>query len=162
MDLLTIRRYESSDKQKIKDLYKLASVNSEIGYRNGPWEADFDDIEGHFLKDGEFLVGLINDEIVVMGGYRKVSGVVGQIRRMRTHPDHRRRGYAQQIIKKLEETAKRNQIKELRLKTSTQQKMAQNFYEKNGYAKMTTDKKEYYEEGGGKTFEVIWYKKELS
>jgi len=161
MDQLVIRSYQPSDKQKIKDLYRLSSIHSEIGYRSGPWEADFDDIEGHFLKEGEFLVGLVNDEIVAIGGYRKMSNDIGQIRRMRTYPNYRRKGYAQLIIKKLEEIANQNKIKELRLKTSTQQKMAQNFYEKNGYEKLITDKKEYYTEGGENSFEVIWYRKKF-
>ncbi len=161
MDELKIRRYQSSDKQKVKDLYKLSSKYSEIGYRSGPWESDFDNIENHFLKEGEFLVGLINDEIVVIGGYRKISDNIGQIRRMRTHPNHRRKGYAQQIINELERTAKQKNIKELKLKTSSQQKMAQNFYEKSGYRKLTTVKKEFYTEGGGNAFEIIWYSKKF-
>ncbi len=155
-----IRRYESSDNTRVKELYKLGSIHSEIGYRSGPWEADFDDIEGHFFNGGEFLVGLIEDEIVAIGGYRKMPNNIGQIRRMRVHPDHRRKGYAQQIIQKLEEAAKQNKISELQLKTSTQQKMAQHFYEKNGYVKMEKEK-EYYTEGGGNSFEVVWYRKEL-
>jgi len=160
MSDLIIIRYKSSDKEDIKNLYKLSSIHSEIGYRSGPWEADFDDIEGHFFNGGEFLVGLINDEIIAIGGYRKISNEVGQIRRMRVHPNYRRKGYAQQIIQKLEEVARQNKISELQLKTSTQQKMAQQFYEKNGYTKMKKDK-EYYTEGGGNSFEVVWYRKEL-
>jgi len=161
MNELTIRRYQSSDNQKVKELYKLASEYSEIGYRSGPWESGFDDMENHFLKEGEFLVVLVNNEIVAIGGHRKISDGVGQIRRMRTHPNHRRKGYAQQIIKRLEETAKQYNIKELKLKTSTQQKMAQSFYEKNGYRELITDKKEFYTEGGGNAFEVIWYSKKF-
>ncbi len=155
-----IRRYKSSDNEKVKELYKLGSIHSEIGYRSGPWEADFDDIEGHFFNGGEFLVGLIDDEIVAIGGYRKMPNNIGQIRRMRVHPDHRRKGFAQQIIQGLEEVAKQNKMSELQLKTSTQQKMARSFYEKNGYVKMEKEK-EFYTEGGGNSFEVIWYRKEL-
>lgn len=155
-----IRRYKSSDKEGVKKLYELASIHSEIGYRSGPWEHDFDDIEGTYFNGGEFLIGLVNDEIVSIGGFRKISDSVGQIRRMRTNPDHRRKGYAQKIIARLEEVAKQNNLKELRLKTSKQQKMAQSFYEKNGYEKMDTDK-EYYDEGGSNTFEVVWYRKLL-
>lgn len=161
MDNFTVRRYKSTDKEKIKELYKLASVHSEIGYRNGPWEADFDDMEGHYFNGGEFLVGLIDDEVVAIGGYRKMPNNIGQIRRMRVHPNHRRKGYAQQIIQKLEEVAKKNKISELQLKTSMQQKMAQGLYEKNGYTKMETKEKEFYTEGGGNTFEVVWYRKQL-
>jgi len=155
-----LRRYRPSDKEKVKALYELASIHSEIGYRSGPWETDFDNIEDHYFNGGEFLVGLINDRIIAIGGYRKISEKQGQIRRMRVHPDHRRKGFAQHIIQKLEEVAKQNQISELQLKTSTQQKMAQHFYEKNGYVKMEKEK-EYYTEGGGNSFEVVWYRKEL-
>jgi len=161
METLTIRRYQPPDKEKVKKLYELASIHSEIGYRSGPWEADFEDIEGHYFNGGEFLVGLIGDEIVTFGGYRKISDNVGQIRRMRTHPDYRRKGYARQIIKGLEDAAKRNGITELKLKTSKPQKMAQAFYEKNGYHKLEMKEKEYYTEGGGNSFEVVWYKKKL-
>jgi ribosomal protein S18 acetylase RimI-like enzyme len=161
MNNFIIRRYQSSDKEKVKELYELASHHSEIGYRSGPWEADFDDMEGHYFNGGEFLVGLINDEIIAMGGYRKIPNGIAQIRRMRVHPDHRRKGYAQQIINKLEEEAQRNKMSEIQLKTSTQQKMAQNFYEKNGYMKMEKEK-EYYSEGGGNSFEVMWYRKQLT
>jgi len=160
MDNFIIRRYKSDDKEKVKEFYKFASIHSEIGYRSGPWESDFDNIEGHFFNGGEFLVGLIDGEVIAMGGYRKISDNVGQIRRMRVHPNHRRKGYAQQIIQRLEEVAKQNKMTELQLKTSTQQKMAQSFYEKNGYVKMEKEK-EYYTEGGGNSFEVVWYRKSL-
>lgn len=160
MSEFIVRRYKHIDKEKVRELYELASHHSEIGYRSGPWEKDFDDIEGHFFNGGEFLVGLIDDTVVAIGGYRKMPNNIGQIRRMRVHPDHRRKGYAQQIIQKLEEEAQRNKIGELQLKTSTQQKMAQNFYEKNGFKKIETEK-EFYTEGGGNSFEVIWYRKRL-
>ena len=160
MNNLLIRRFQSSDKENVKKLYELASINSEIGYRSGPWEEDFENIEETYLNGGEFLVGLVNNEIVTIGGYKKITDTVGQIRRMRTHPDYRRKGYAGEIVQELENTARKNGINELRLKTSTQQKIAQNFYEKHGFKKMQS-KKEFYTEGGGNSFQVIWYKKEL-
>ena len=161
MSVLTIRRYQSSDNKDLRKLYELASIHSEIGYRSGPWESDFDDMEHHYFPGGEFLVGYIGDIMVAMGGYRKVSDTQGQIRRMRVHPDYRRIGYAQQILSKLEEVAQKNNLKALKLKTSKQQSMAQHFYQKNGFTKMQMDKKGYYEEGEGNTFEVIWYYKNL-
>jgi len=155
-----VRKYNSSDKEAVKEIYRLASICSEIGYRSGPWEEDFENIERTYFDGGEFLVGLIDQNIVAMGGYRKITDKMGHIRRMRVHPDYRRRGFARQILQQLEKEAKRNGLDELRLRTSKQQVMAQNFYEKNGYKKMKT-KKSFYIEGGGNTFEVIWYKKQL-
>ncbi|HEX8965552.1 MAG TPA: GNAT family N-acetyltransferase [Patescibacteria group bacterium] len=161
MSDLLIRKYQTADKDSVKKLYELASIHSEIGYRSGPWEQDFDDIEGTYFSGGEFIVGLSDNQIVAIGGYKKVSNTIGQIRRMRVHPNYRRKGYASQILEELEKVAKENGITELRLKTSTQQMMAQNLYEKHGFKKMKT-KKEFYTEGGGNSFEVIWYRKELA
>ncbi|MEK9143011.1 MAG: GNAT family N-acetyltransferase [Patescibacteria group bacterium] len=152
-----IRRYESSDKEKVKELYVLASIHSEIGYRSGPWEQDFEDIENAYFNGGEFLVGLVNNNIIAIGGYRKITDKMGHIRRMRVHPDHRRKGFAQQILNQLEKEANKNKLDELRLRTSKQQKMAQCFYGKNGYNKMKAEK-EFYTEG---PFEVIWLRKKL-
>jgi ribosomal protein S18 acetylase RimI-like enzyme len=144
----------------MRKLYELSSIHSEIGYRKGPWEEDFDDMENHYAG-GEFFVGYIGETWVAMGGYRRISDSQGQVRRMRVHPDYRRKGYAQEILAKIEESARENNLSGLKLKTSTQQIMAQNFYEKNGFTRIKMDKKEYYEEGEGNSFEVIWYLKKL-
>jgi ribosomal protein S18 acetylase RimI-like enzyme len=157
MSDLIIRRYLTSDKEKVKDLYILASHHSEIGYRSGPWEQDFENIEGAYFDGGEFLVGVLDQEIIAMVGLRKISDSMGHIRRMRVHPKYRKKGFGQLILKELEQRAINNRLTELRLRTSTQQKMAQSFYEKNGYQKMDSNK-EFYTEG---PFEVIWYHKKL-
>lgn len=158
MNEFNIRSYNFSDNQEIKELYKIASKDSEIGYRDGPWYKDFDDIENFYMQGGDFLVGTINNKIVAMVGLEKSSETVGHIRRMRVHPDYRRRGFGQAILNELENRAIKLGFHELRLRTSTQQKMAQGLYEKSGYRKMETEK-EYYKEGGGNSFEVIWYQK---
>lgn len=160
MSDLRIRRYTPSDKESIKELYKLASEHSEIGYRSGPWEEDLEDIEKYYFDGGDFLVGVQGEKIVAMGGYRKISDKIGHIRRMRVHPEYRRKGFAGEILQALEKEAKRNLLSELRLRTSTQQKMAQSFYEKNGFERMKV-KKSFYTEGGGNSFEVVWYRKRL-
>lgn len=97
MSNFIVRRYKHTDKEKVKKLYRLASIHSEVGYRSGPWEADFDNIESHFFDGWEFLLGLIDDEIVAIGGYTKKG----------------------------------------------------------------TKEKEFCTEGGGHTFEVIWYRKQI-
>lgn len=157
---LIVRPYIKSDNRNLRELYELASVYSEIGYRPGPWESDFDDMELHYAG-GVFFVGFLDETMVAMGGYRRLSDTQGQVRRMRVHPDYRRKGYAQQILATIEESARENNLLELKLKTSKQQIMAQHFYEKNGFTKIQMDQKVYYEEGEGNSFEVIWYLKKL-
>lgn len=160
MSNLIIRSYHQRDKEKVKDLYKRASIQSEIGYREGEWYTDLEDIEDFYFNGGDFLVGIIDGLIVAIVGLQKITETEAHVRRMRVHPEQRRKGYAQQLLNELEIRAKKYGFTELRLRTSTQQKMAQALYEKNGYKKMKTEK-EYYAEGGGNTFEVIWYRKEL-
>lgn len=160
MPEFTIRQYKHGDTEQIKELYKTASIQSEIGYRDGPWYKDFDDINNFYLKGGDFLVGLVDNKIVAIVGLQKISDHEAHIRRMRVHHGHRRKGYGLQILVELEKRAKQDGFTDIRLRTSTQQKMAQALYEKNGYIKMDTEK-EYYAEGGGNTFEVIWYRKLL-
>lgn len=75
MNNLVIRRYLPEDKEAVKELYKLASIHSEIGYRDGPWYKDFDTIEDFYLKGGDFLVGLIDNTLVVMVGLQKICPV---------------------------------------------------------------------------------------
>ena len=157
MSDLVIRRYEVGDKRHVKNLHVIASTHSEVGYKSGPWEQDLDDVEEFYLKDGEFLVGLIGTKILAMGGYKLLSNGIGDIRRIRVHPSHRRSGYARQILNQLEVSAKAKKVKTLELHTTILQKMAQQFYEKNGYKK--------YDEKtitvGDKMFQTVYYKKTL-
>ena len=113
MTNLVIRSCRAADKEHIKDLYKLASIHSEIGYRDGPWYTDLDDIEDFYFKGGDFLIGEINGEIVAMVGLQKITDTEAHIRRMRVHPEYRRKGYAQQLLNELEMRAKQYGFTEL-------------------------------------------------
>ena len=93
MNNLTIRKYKSQDKDNVKDLYKLASIHSEIGYRDGPWYQDFENMENFYFNGGGFFVGLIDNKIVAIVGLQKMSDKIGHIRRMRVHPEYRRKGF---------------------------------------------------------------------
>src|SRR5579864_3871341 len=73
-----VRKYQPSDKEAVKKLYELASIKSEIGYRSGPWEQDFKDIEGTYFNGGEFLLGILNNEVIAIGGYRKITETMGR------------------------------------------------------------------------------------
>ena len=58
--------------------------------------SDLLDIEGVYLAgDGEFLVGVCNEQVVAMGALRKTSPGYAEIKRMRVAPAFRRRGFGQ-------------------------------------------------------------------
>ena len=84
---------------------------------------------------------------------RRLDAPRGEIKRMRVHPDHQRRGLGQAILDRLEESAMELGLRELVLDTTTSQTAAQAFYRKNGY-----DETGRKREG---RFELVFYRKRL-
>jgi hypothetical protein len=73
-DPLNIRRYQSGDRRAVRRLHDdaLNEVGAHLGC--GPWDADLDEIENVYLdQDGEFLVGVLDGEIVAMGALKRIS-----------------------------------------------------------------------------------------
>lgn len=123
-------------------------------YVPGPWEEDLKDIEENYLKNGEFLVGEVEEAIVAMGAFRKVTAEVAEIKRMRVHPDFQRRGFAQMILDRLESDAKKAGFKIMSLDTTAKQTAGIELYKKNGYQEIKRDTQTY-------PFVMIYYQKKL-
>jgi ribosomal protein S18 acetylase RimI-like enzyme len=150
-----IRQYQPQDKEAVRDLHIMALKAAGAFYQSGWWDADLDDIEECYLNDGgEFLVGLIDEAIVVMGALRKIDEAVVELKRMRVHPDCQRQGHGQIMLATLEARARALNYKVIQLDTTLQQEAAQKLYEKNGYV-------ETHREVEGKPFEIIYYRKDL-
>ncbi|MEC0204724.1 hypothetical protein P4H39_19145 [Paenibacillus lautus] len=79
-----IRQYNKSDHDLVLKLH-VEGLNQFNARFNDPYlDQDIDNIEDHYLKkDGDFIVGLINDRIVGMGAYRKRNNDVAEIKRIR-------------------------------------------------------------------------------
>jgi ribosomal protein S18 acetylase RimI-like enzyme len=152
--MLEIRRYRDADNPAVWELHHLALGPTGAYFRDGIWDADLHDIQNHYLNNGgEFLVGIINAKIVAMGAFRKKSGTLAEIKRMRVNPDYQRRGFGQIILKELESRARQLGYTELCLDTTTLQIAAQKMYEKNGFTAT----------GRGQLppFQLIYYRKSL-
>jgi GNAT superfamily N-acetyltransferase len=153
-EAITIRRYTASDKDAVWSLH-VAALEAVGARMHGPWDADFQNIEGVYLNHrGEFLVGLISGNIVAMGALRKVTEDTAEVKRMRVHPDHWRRGFGQAIYDQLEARAIGLGYRMLALDTTTKQISAQQLYKKNGFR-----------EAGRRMagpFEVILFEKDLA
>jgi ribosomal protein S18 acetylase RimI-like enzyme len=134
MEKLSIRTYRPEDHDVVVLLHEVAMKDTNAFSDNPIFEEDFKDLEGVYLKSGgEFLVGIIDGEIVAMGAFRKISEEVAEIKRMRVHPKYQRRGLGQQIYNELETRAKKKGFKKLILDSSVPQTAALNFYAKNGF-----------------------------
>lgn len=152
--MLSIRRYEPADHEAVKKLHieALQAVGAYIG--SGPWDDDLDHIQEVYLNGGEFLVGIVDGEIVTMGALKKVSDSVGEIKRMRTDPRFWRHGFARQILDLLEVRARQVGYKKIVLDTQADaQTAARNLYEKSGY------RETHRGTLGGR--ETIYYEKDL-
>jgi GNAT superfamily N-acetyltransferase len=151
---LHIRRYEPGDKRAVRRLHDdaLNEVGAHLG--TGPWDEDLDDIEGVYLgSGGEFLVGILEGDVVAMGAIKRDSPDVAEVRRMRVRSDLQGRGYGQAMLDALHRRASELGYSTLRLDTTVQQRAAQHLYLKNGYN----------EAGRGSIgpFDCLFYEKEI-
>ena len=149
-----IRRYVEADHARVLELHVLGLKQFEADTPRGSWDADVDDIEGVYLsKKGEFLVGELDGEVVAMGGFWRKTEKVAELKRMRVHPEHQRRGYGQAILAALERRAKAMGYSSMFLDTLPIMAPARRLYTKNGFVQTGTKKI-------GR-FEAILYEKAL-
>jgi GNAT superfamily N-acetyltransferase len=150
-----IRRYEKPDQAQVWNLHVLAiqAISSSL-YVSGAWEADLLDIPRNYLENGgEFLVGELNGQIIVMGAFRRISDTCAEIKRMRVHPDYWRQGLGQAMLTRLEQIAKAKGYTSLVLDTTIHQPAAQALYLKNNYTETRREKLG--------SFDLIFYEKQL-
>ena len=150
---LTIRRYESSDRDAVVELHRIALDLLGVYAEDRSVDADLNHIEEVYLQSGDFMVGFYDGRLVAMGALRRTRADRAEIKRMRVHPDYQRRGFGQAILDALEQRARELGYKELHLDTTVQQTAAQRFYEKNGYVMVR--------EGKIGQFDCLFYEKTL-
>ena len=155
MPQLKIRRYRESDNNNVRDLHIVGLKQSNAYIESGEWDKDLDNIEQIYLKNGEFIVGEVNNKIVAMGAFKKISDKKAEIKRIRVNPDYQRNGFGQIILDELEKRAAKLGYKILQLDTTDKQIPAQKFFEKNEYIKTRTEMLKKY------NLEMIYYEKKL-
>jgi GNAT superfamily N-acetyltransferase len=151
---LHIRRYEPGDKRSVRRLHDdaLNEVGAHLG--SGSWDDDLDEIESVYLdQGGEFLVGLLDREIVAMGALMRISPQKAELKRMRVRPGLQGRGYGQAVLDALHRCASELGYSTLRLETTVQQWAAQRLYLKNGYSEVG--------HGVVGPFDCIFYEREI-
>jgi GNAT superfamily N-acetyltransferase len=151
---LHIRCYEPGDKRAVRRLHDdaLNEVGAHLG--SGPWDDDLDEIKSVYLdQGGEFLVGLLDREIVAMGALMRISPEKAELTRMRVRPGLQGRGYGQAVLNALHRRASELGYATLRLDTTVQQRAAQRLYLKNGYSEVGR--------GVVGPFDCIFYEREI-
>ena len=85
---------------------------------------------------GAFYVVLESGVTVAGGGFRLLEPGVCEVKRMWTHPDHRRRGHAMTVLAAIEDAAREAGYHTLRLETGPAQPEAVALYERRGYRRI--------------------------
>lgn len=131
---MQIRQYCSEDKEPVWLLHNLALEGTGAHAGNGPWDEDLHEISKTYLSTGgDFMVGIDDERLIAMGAIVKRNCETAEIKRMRVHPEHQRRGYGEQMLHALEKQAAFLGFEKLVLETTSVQVAAQALYEKNRF-----------------------------
>lgn len=126
--VIEARPYEDPDVVRM-----VAEVQAEyVVLYGGPDEAAVDPDE-FVPPHGLLMVGLVDGEPVAMGGWRRRSDTVAEIKRMYVSKPARRRGYSRRMLAEIERSAAAAGISELILNTGPEQPEAVALYEQSGY-----------------------------
>lgn len=151
---LYIRRYRPDDSDDVWRLHNLALADTGTHPGNGPWDGDLHDVNGAYLSaGGEFLVGLIDGELVAMGALHITSDERAEIKRMRVHPEFQRQGFGRAILQALEQCAAKLGYSVVHLDTTVGQIAAQGLYEQSGYTRRRQERVG--------AFELVYFEKTL-
>lgn len=127
-------RHQPEHREPMLALHRSAIVGFTLGMSQQDDEADLMAIEQVYLRDGgEFLVGFINEKLVAMGGFKRLSETSAELRRMRIEPELQGRGYGTQLLRELERIAFQSGIRTLCLDTARRRPLTLDFYRKHGY-----------------------------
>lgn len=131
---LELRSFRDCDAAAVLELHDLALEQAGVHGGRGPWEDDLHDIRASYLDPGGcFLVGLVDDALIAMGGFVRLSFTEAEIKRMRVHPDFQRRGFGRLLLEQLERRARAAGCRAVRLDTTDRQTAARSLYDSAGY-----------------------------
>ena len=132
------RQYIPSDKEQVCQLHEVALRDTNAFGKSGQWDSDLDDIEGKYLNNGgNFVVGLLNADIIAMGAFRKLSDEAAELKRMRVRPDLQGKGIGRGLLEMLEASIKDHGYKVIKLDTTVNQSAAIHLYESAGYREVS-------------------------
>jgi ribosomal protein S18 acetylase RimI-like enzyme len=98
------------------------------------WYDDLHSIEDVYLNNGgEFLVGLLDGQIMAMGALKRTDQERAEIKRMRVHPTVQGSGFGTMMLQELERRAHALGCRVLHLNTATILLAAQHLYRKQGF-----------------------------
>ncbi len=99
-------------------------------------EADLRNVEEVYVRNGEFLIGLLGGRVVGMGGFKRGLETTAELKRIRIDPDEQGKGYGTRLLRELEKRAVGAGITKLCLETAKARPLTLAFYDKHGYERV--------------------------
>lgn len=154
---LTIRQYKPPDAERVWAIHERALQASPLEFvEDAPADEDLTNISEQYLSEwGEFLVGLVDGEIVAIGGFQPRGSETAEIQRMRVHPEYQRQGFGERLLGMLEYRAKERGFNQVVLDTNEHLGAAQCLYQNHGYEETH---REIHQPTGE---EFVYYQKDL-
>ncbi len=135
MGSLHFVRYRPEYEAPMLALHRSAIEGFALGMSREEDEADLMAIEQIYLRSGgEFLIGLLEERLVAMGGFQRLSRSTAELRRMRIARPLQGRGYSTLLLRELERAAYACGVRTLTLETAKARPLTLAFYRKLGYA----------------------------
>lgn len=132
-------RFTPEYQDDIISLHRSAINGFVIGIEQDDEEADLRNIPNVYPgSGGEFLIGLIDGELIAMGGFRVISGTRAELCRMRIKRDFQGQGYGSLLLKELERVAINCGITDFSFETAKARPLTLEFYRKHGYRETGT------------------------
>ncbi|MVP01826.1 GNAT family N-acetyltransferase [Paenibacillus lutrae] len=151
---LVFRQYQQADQEAVRKLHTEGLKQFSAVMEDVNLDQDIETIEETYVKkNGNFVVGLLDHQIVCMGAFRYFTNETAEIKRIRVDEKHQSSGLGKRTLTILEELARSQGYSKLILDTSSKQLPAQKLFEQNGYKE--THRKQF------KELEIIFYQKNL-
>ena len=127
-------RYQPEYQEPMLVLHRSAIEGFTLGMSQQEDEADLVAVEEVYLRSrGEFLLGFLGERLVAMGGFKRLSDSLAELRRMRIARELQGRGYGTLLLRELERRAFDSDIRTLCLDTARRRPLTLEFYRKHGY-----------------------------
>lgn len=131
--MIVVRQYRKTDHEEVIRLHREGVDQIGFFFNDPAVDRDLDYIESVYLKGGDFLIAIINDQIVGMGALRRINGQTAEIKRMRVDKRLQGRGVGSRILDELVHRATALGYRRLVLDTVKNNKQARTFYESRGF-----------------------------
>jgi len=132
--MIVVRQYRKADHEEVIRLHREGI--DQIGFFFNDTEdtdRDLDHIESVYLKDGDFLIAIINDQIVGIGALRRINGQIAEIKRMRVDKRLQGKGVGSRILDELVHRATALGYRRLILDIVKNNRQARTFYKNRGF-----------------------------